>query len=128
MAKMVIFSAVQGQVLLGGKPVAGAMIERKAMWNDKPLTDNTTSAADGRFALPAIERNGSFLDALLPSEPYIDQSIVILHAGKRHQAWVFVKRNYRDNGELQGRAIQMTCRLDTEPERRGKVFGICELQ
>ena len=69
MAKMVIFSAVNGRVLLDGKPVAGAVIERRFKWGwkDEAGTDSTTIDAAGAFALPAIERS-SLLDSFLPHE------------------------------------------------------------
>lgn len=127
MAKMVIFSAVSGKVVLHGAPVAGAQIERSFVWGDETGSDRTTSAADGSFSLPAIERR-SFLSSLFASEPFTEQTVMIEHAGKRHKAWYFHKRNYRDNGELDGKPIRMRCPLEAEPAKRGKVFGICELE
>ena len=127
MANKVIFSAISGQVLLQGQPVAGARIERSARWDDEQATDDTASGTDGRFSLPAITRKRGLLDGILASEPFIEQEILIQHGGKTAKAWVFRKRNYRDNGELDGRPIRMTCRLDSEPQSRGKVFGVCEL-
>lgn len=126
MAEMVIFSALSGKVLLAGKPVVGAVIERSFDWQEETATDRTTTAADGGFSLPVIERR-SFLSSIFPSEPMTEQTITIQHGGKRYKAWYFLKRNYRDNGELDGRPIRLTCRLEAEPQLRGKVFGICEI-
>ena len=58
----------------------------------------------------------------------VKQTILTVHEGKSYKAWYFFKRNYKDNGELDGRPIQMVCRLEREPAKHGEVFGICELQ
>ena len=127
MAKMVIFSAVSGQVLLGGKPVAGAVIERdwKWAWKDEAGADRATTSADGQFKLPIVERS-SFMGSLLPHSPMVRQTMLIKHEGKRYKAWMFDKEDYNNNGELKGKPIRITCRLETDPVRRGDLFGICE--
>lgn len=128
MGKMVLFSAVRGQVLLNGKPVVGATVEREFdwAWKSEKGRDSTLTDAEGRFSLAPITRT-SFLGGLLPHEPVVRQVISIDHAGKRYKAWATFKRDYEDNGELDGRPIVMTCRLEAEPQRRGEVFGLCEL-
>ncbi len=128
MAKMVIFSAVQGKVTQAGKPVAGALVEREFRWAWKQETavDSTQTNAAGQFSLPTIER-GTLMGSLLPHEPNIRQTILIKHAGKTHKAWMFDKGNYKPLGEI-GKPIVMTCRLEAEPTHRGEVFGICELE
>jgi hypothetical protein len=129
MAKMVIFSAVSGTVMHEGKPVADAVIERewKWVWGDETGSDQATTAADGSFSLPKIERR-SFLGGLLPHEPVVRQTILIRHAGNSYKAWMFDKHDYTDQGELAGKPIRLTCRLENEPVRRGDLFGICELE
>lgn len=129
MAKMVIFSAFNGQVLLDGKPVAGAVVERKFKWGwkDETDTDRVTTAGDGGFSLPAIERS-SLLGSLLPHEVVIDQTMTIQHAGKTYKAWALFKRDYDNNSELNGKPINITCRLEKPPARHGSVFGICEFE
>jgi hypothetical protein len=114
-------------VLDKGTPVTGAVVERQFEWNNDMVSDSATIGADGGFSLPVVTRKPSFLDRLLPSEPMVKQTILITHGGKSHKAWVHFKRNYDDNGEI-GRPIQMTCRLEREPERQGEVLGICESQ
>ena len=128
MGKMVLFSAVRGTVLQDGKPVAGAAIEREfdCAWKSEKGRDSTTSDSAGAFSMPVIVRS-SFLGSVLPHEPLIKQTITITHGGKSHKAWVLFKRDYEENGELDGKPIVMTCKLGTEPQRRGEVFGICEL-
>jgi hypothetical protein len=128
MGKMVLFSSVRGRVLLADKPVPDAAIEREFRWawKEESGTDSATTDANGEFALPAIVRS-SFLGSFLPHEPMVRQTILIKHSGKTYKAWMFDKGNYRDNGELQGRPIVLTCRLETEPQHHGEVYGICEL-
>lgn len=129
MAKLVIFSAVDGRVLLDGQPVAGAVVERKFKWGwkDETGTDRATTGSDGTFSLPAIERS-SLLGSLLPHEVVIDQTLVIAFAGKTYKAWALFKRDYDNNSELGGKPLKLTCRLDKPPARRGNLFGICELE
>ena len=128
MAKMVIFSAVSGQVLQGGKPVAGAVLEREFRWawKQETATDRAETNAAGEFSFPAIERS-SLMGSLLPHEPNVRQTILIKHAGKTHKAWMFDKRNYKADGEI-GKPIRITCRLEAEPHHSGDVYGICDLQ
>ncbi len=129
MGKLVIFSPVTGRVLLNGEPVAGAKVEREYHWgwNDEVGRDATKTAADGSFSLPLVERT-SVLGSLLPHEPVINQTIVIRHDGKVSTAWAHFKHDYALNGELQGKPVALTCRLEAEPERRGDVFGIGEIE
>jgi hypothetical protein len=127
MAKMVIFSAVSGKVLHDGKPVAGALIERewKWAWKDEAGADRVITAPDGSFSLPMVERS-SLLGSLLPHTPSVRQTILIKHAGTTYKAWMFDKEEYANNGELKGKPIRITCRLENQPSRHGDVFGICE--
>ncbi len=127
MAKMVIFSPVNGRVLLNGAPVAGAAIERewKWAWKDETGSDRATTSHEGQFSLPLVEQ-GSFLGSFLPHTPSVRQTILIKHEGKTYKAWMFDKEDYKLNGELQGKPIRITCRLESQPVRHGDVFGICE--
>ncbi len=127
MAKMVIFSAVQGQVLLQGAPVAGAEIRREFhwAWTSENGGDKTTADQDGRFVLPSIERR-SLLGSLLPHEPVIKQRIVVRHGGQRYEVWLNFKHDYEHHSENAGRPVKVVCRLESEPVRRGQVMGLCE--
>jgi len=128
MGKMVLFSAVRGKVVQDGRPVQGAVVERefKWAWKDETGRDNATTDANGEFSFSPVVRS-SFFGSLLPHEPMVRQTILIRHGGQTYKAWMFDKGNYTDNGELKGRPIVMTCRLETQPQRRGEVFGICDL-
>lgn len=129
MGKMCLFSAVKGVVLFHGKPVQGAIIERsyKWAWKDQSGSDSATSDAQGAFFLPVIWGR-SLLGSLLPHEPFVRQTILINYGGRSYEAWLSDKRGYEQNDELEGRPISLRCRLEAEPARHGKVFGICEPQ
>lgn len=129
MGKMVLFSEVNGKVLLDGKPVPGAAVEREAVWTWKKetLRDGTTANANGEFNLPAMT-GSSFLGGLLPHEPVVRQTMTIKHGGRRYEAWLHVKHDYDTNGELDGKPIRMVCRLESAPQRRGRIYGICEVE
>ncbi|WP_246004546.1 carboxypeptidase-like regulatory domain-containing protein [Plasticicumulans acidivorans] len=129
MGNLCLFSALSGVVLDHGKPVEGARIERSFTWqsNGETGVDETHTDARGSFSLPVIFRR-SLLASLLPHEPFIRQTILIHHAGKTYQAWMFNKGEYAENGELGGRPISLVCRLEAEPAHRDGVFGICEPQ
>mgnify|MGYP002378442702 FL=1 len=130
MAKMVLFSAVQGRVLEEGRPVSGATVEREYKWGWKDETgrDSTRTGPDGSFAMPAIERS-SLLGSLLPHEPVVRQSLTIQHAGRSYEGWLYFKRNYRADGELDGKPLKLVCRLERPAQRHGNgVYGICEFE
>ncbi len=125
MAKMVLFSAVQGRVLKDGQPVAGATLEREAKWTwkDETRRDSTTSGADGGFAFEPMV-GSSLLGSVLPHEPVVHQKITIRHGGQAYEAWLHVRHSYEDNGEL-GRPLKLVCRLEAPPQRRDGYYGIC---
>ena len=127
MAKMVIWSAMKGRVLMNGQPAAGAVLKRNFFWHWKSEngSDETKTNAAGEFALPAIERS-SFLGGLLPHEPVVEQAIVIEYQGKSYKAWGYYKHDYDHDGENRGRPIDVTCRLDAERAMHGDVMGLCE--
>jgi hypothetical protein len=130
MAKMVLFSTVEGTVTLADKPVVGAVIEREFdwAWKSEKGRDSVTTDAAGGFSMPPIVRS-SFLGSLLPHEPVIRQSITIKANGKAYEAWLYNKHNYDDKGELAGKPMKLVCRLETEPKRRGDgIYGICEFE
>ena len=129
MGKMCLFSEVQGTVLLNNQPVPGAVVEREFRWSWKDETgkDEITTGPSGEFKFPAIHRN-SLLGSLMPHQPVIRQTILIRHGDQTYKAWMFDKLNYDENGELKGKPIVLSCRLETEPKRTGEVFGICDLK
>jgi hypothetical protein len=127
MAKMVIWSAMKGRVLMNGQPAVGAVLKREFNWGwkDENGSDQATTGAGGEFSLPSIERS-SFLGGILPHEPVIRQVITVTWQGKSYDAWAYFKRDYDNNGENGGRPIVVTCRLEAERVKHGDVMGLCE--
>ena len=127
MAKMVIWSAMKGRVLLNGQPAAGAVLTREFFWHLKSEkgSDETTADAAGEFSFPTIERS-SFMGSLLPHEPVVEQVMTIRFEGKSYKAWGLFKHSYDLDAENKGRAIDVTCRLEAERSMHGEVYGLCE--
>ena len=57
MAKMVLWSAMKGRVLMNGRPAAGAVLVRNYSWHwkNEKGSDRTTADTNGDFTFPAIE-------------------------------------------------------------------------
>ena len=136
MGRMNLFSTVSGVVLDHGTAVAGAVIKRTVFWTWKSerIADQTTTDAQGRFALPAIWRT-SWLGSILPHEPLVEQEILIEHGGRTYVAWRYNRRTYDENDELYGSPIELRCSLENEAVRhhlkqhhlKHDIYGICEL-
>lgn len=127
MAKMVMWSAMKGRVLMNGKPAAGAVLKRDFFWHWKSEngTDQTTADAAGEFAFPTIERR-SLTAGLMPHEPVVEQVMTIEFGGKSYKAWGYFKHDYDLNGENKGRPIDVICRLEAQRAVHGEVNGLCE--
>jgi len=129
-----IFSEVRGIVVSEGEPVAGARIERTYSWTwkNRKGSDSAVTNAKGEFHLPEI--TGFALLGWLPHEPVIVQAIRITNRGTTYDAWLYAKRDYDKNGELNGKPMVLYCSLQT-PVRRfetgvigNTAAGICELR
>ena len=127
MAKMVIWSAMKGRVLMNGQPAAGAVLVRNFdwQWKDETGSDRAVADASGEFAFPSIERS-SLLGSILPHEPVIKQAMTIDYKGVSYKAWNYYKGSYKENSENNGQPINLTCRLEAERTAHGGVTGICE--
>lgn len=125
--KNVLFSDVKGQVVLNGKPVSGAEVERSYewAWNHSKGTEKTQTDQNGRFVFASITQSGG-LSGLLPHEPVVFQEITIRHNGQEYVAWQYTKHNYENNGELKGKPLDLYCELSKAPTDNGNYFGICE--
>ena len=126
MAKMVLWSAMKGRVLMNGQPAAGAVLVRNYSWHwkNEKGSDQTVTDAAGEFSFPAIE--GRAWLGFLPHEPVIEQVMTIEYQGKSYDAWAYFKRDYNHNDENKGQPIKVTCRLEKPRALHGGVSGLCE--
>jgi hypothetical protein len=125
----VFFPEVRGVVTDRGKPIEGAEIERSfhaAMQDEKGL-DLTRTDVSGHFLFKKITKSSSLL-SMLPHEPVIGQNIIIKVGGKEYMAWQYVKHDYDDNGELNGKPIDIICDIASDPAKQGGIYGICRLK
>ncbi len=127
----VMFSAVQGVVLKDGKPLTEVKVLRtfKWTWNDTKQHDETTTDANGKFNF-ALASRISLITSISPHEPVIYQTIKIIYEGKEHMAWELTKHNYRENGELKGKKINIECKIEKKEgyHINTDIWGICTLK
>ena len=137
-----VFSEVKGQVVSGGKPVAGATLERTYdwSWGNQQGRDETKTDANGEFAFPPIKKI-MILGSLLPHQPYIKQWILIKVEDKIHEAWEARKQDYAlhgeiiifDNGKPRYYPMDLYCDIQTEPTfqkcgSHGDYYGLASLR
>lgn len=129
MAKLHLFSEVNGVVLKSGTPISGAVVEQEFVWSWNDEVGRTSVKTDtlGQFRFPAQVRH-SLLASLLPHEPRIKQTILIRYSGETFQAWLLDKSSYKEDSELGGRPIALICDLDAAVEHQGEVYGMCRIQ
>lgn len=129
--KMVLSSEVQGQLMLGGLPLADAVIERELRWSWKSETivDQVKSDSAGMFGLPQVLRT-SLSAGLLPHQPNIRQTITAIHEGKKYNLWMHDKGDYKDLSEFNGKKVTLNCSVEKESVRNEEFnsFGICEFK
>lgn len=125
----VMFSAVHGRVLLNGQPVAGAEVERRYQWgwNKSEGQQTVRTDANGAFSFP-VARASSATASLVPHEPVIFQELIIRHQGKKYFAWLYTKHNYDEDGELEGKKLNLECELSHASTNNGTFTGLAELK
>jgi hypothetical protein len=127
--KRILFSDVKGVVLDNGTPVAGVVVERKVKEAGKEKVDTVITDNSGRFNFNRIEKTAHSIFGFLPHETVITQRISINIADQKYKAWVCIKRNYDNNGELQGMPIDLICDIRNQFIKvEGELKGICRLR
>ena len=142
--RMVLFSAVAGQIVRNGQPVAGATVTRHANFHGEEHTDSTVTDANGNFRFGTM-KTFTLLFQVLPSEPIMRQRMNVVVDGATYELWRHLKWGYEDNSELwfdvpdfvkektehlridaQTDPIRVVCRLGEEPKHTGKIWGTCD--
>jgi hypothetical protein len=128
MGNLVIFSAVEGQIMNEGRPVSGATISRSWVWpwGKENNSDSATTDQNGRFSLPEISRS-SLMASILPHEPNIYQKITVNHANVTTEIWENFKHSYKPGSETDAAQpqIRVSCEITSEPTQRGRLYGRC---
>ena len=133
MDQAVLFSALEGQVVKDGQPLAGATVLREWDFPEKKVRghDEATTDASGRFRLAAIihpYRRARFF----PQEPVVVQAIRVGHAGTEWRVWSATKMDLKAGTEISAdvtdgtdpaQPLKITIDLDTPRARRGQVVG-----
>lgn len=121
------FSEVNGRLLdADGVAQGGIRIERS--WQrspeDEPGVDETVTGEDCTFLFPAATGLRSILGRM-PGTPVIRQKITAFGPDGPVTLWKAVKTNLDPNGELDGRPLNLECRIGVEPDGEGPVWGTC---
>jgi len=126
-AKVCLFSEVNGQVLLKGKPITDATIKQTYYWGHKPISRTTQVDQFGKFHFNPVYKY--YLGQFFPIEAVVSQEISIIHDGKEFEGWISTKRSFDENSELNGKSIDLTCDLTDENSSKEVgyeiVLGIC---
>ena len=113
--EVVIFSPMQGQITLNGKPVSNARIERYLKWKDEEgERDYFETDGDGWFEIP-VKQDVVKLSTI--SQFVIAQEIRVYVDNNEYLIWTLAKSSKVKFGELGGRAINFRCELTDEPTR-----------
>jgi hypothetical protein len=121
---LILSSAVEGQILDHGKPVAGLKVQRTISWNmeDKPRTETTTTDKDGRFQFSEVRGTAEFgFLAKLFHVPNISLRIYIPIDGKDYMAYATSKNSYEGNVETGLPYIRMKCDLKDKELFNGRL-------
>ena len=129
---LILSSAVEGQILDHGKPVAGLKVQRIISWNmeAEPRTEITSTDTEGRYQFPEVRGAAEFgFLAKLFHVPNISLRIYIPIDGKDYMAYATSKNSYQDNVETGLPYIRMKCDLKNKELFNGRLPIInCEVE
>ena len=109
--KLVLFSEMDGQLLMKGEPVKNAKIRRVANFN-KDMTDYTTTDENGKFYFP--EASIRSVTKFLPAEFTARQELWVEINGIEQRFWMGVKAQDTPNSEARGEPLNAVCELAEE--------------
>ncbi len=125
----VLFSEMQGNIYLDGKPAVGATVIRKYKW----------SHGDGNYVIDTYvtDKNGYFhFDAAykgtwplyLMTSPRINQEIKVTYNSKEYLIWYYTKTDEFRNSEIVARYDRVeTGNGYALPKIKGVITIVCEL-
>jgi hypothetical protein len=121
---LILSSAVEGQILDHGKPVAGLKVQRVVSWNmeAEPRTETTSTDKEGRFQFPEVRGAAEFgFLAKLFHVPTILLDINLLEDKSPISLFSVVRSSYGPAVETGYEVIQMTCDLKDRQMFRGRL-------
>lgn len=113
---LILSSAVEGQLLDHGKPLAGAKVKRILHWNmeQEARTEITTTQADGKFQFPEVRGAAEFgFLAKLFHVPVISQEIYLIQANEEIILYSKTRSSYRPKFETGYDEIQFSCDISS---------------
>lgn len=113
---LVLSSAVEGQLLDHGKPLAGVKVKRILHWNmeQEARTEITTTQADGKFQFPEVRGAAEFgFLAKLFHVPVISQEIYLIQANEEIILYSKTRSSYKPKFETGYDEIQFSCDLSS---------------
>ena len=126
--EVVIFSPMQGQITLNGKPVSNARIERYLKWKDEEgERDYFETDGDGWFEIP-VKQDVVKLSTI--SQFVIAQEIRVYVDDVEYPIWAKAKREKGLFDELEGKPVNFRCELTDDFARveagRGTLLTSCK--
>jgi len=129
----ILFSAVEGEVIKGGKPLAGATLDREWVFAENSVRgrDQTTTDATGHFSFPQVA-HAYRKPWIFAQEMFIEQLIRVRSGEAEWRAWSGSKRDIKAGTEafyepwaqaVPDGPIRVTIDLDSPLARRGNVVG-----
>ena len=133
MKQAVLFSAVEGQVVRGGQPVAGATLVRQWEFAEQKVVgrDETQTDATGRFHFDAVIHTYQ-PSRFFAQQTFIEQQIHVSAGGQEWAAWIGSKFDLDAGTEVSRRPVKPTdatvplrviIDLDASEALRGRVLG-----
>jgi hypothetical protein len=121
---LILSSAVEGQILDHGKPVAGLKVKRTISWNmeAEPRTEITSTDKDGRFKFPEVRGTAEFgFLAKLFHVPTVLLDVNLVEEKLSTSLFSVVRSSYAPAVETGYEVIQMTCDVKDREMFRGRL-------
>lgn len=99
----VLFSGVEGYVLLDGKPVSGATVIRRYKWSHKNEIVDSTFITDNKGYFKFEKVLKGLFPLYLMTDPRVMQEIIVNHNDNEYRVWLYFKSNTQNNSEIVSR-------------------------
>ena len=115
MKKVVLFSAMTGQLLMHGEPIRHAKIRRVVNFGETPeddLTDYTETDGEGRFSFDEKSHRG--LSDYFLIQFACSQELFVEYQGSEMRFWEGSKSDPEPNAEARYEPLNVICELSAE--------------